>query len=374
MVNNSVALGITPPSFDISAPLVRAAQMRQMQAQEQATGLKMRQDALGAEARGLMQFANHPEFAQKWAQSVDKLASQGVLDPQTAEQYRRTPSPLLLKQIIASTESPEISMRREEAQRAQGNADRSFGLQERQLQALEAQRNAPVLGEVYDPNTGQPQKALISPRTGQHQPIGGVKTEKPRQMSVTDLTKLQEEGAKFSNLTGFSASFKDDYSQAVTGNMRNTLARNLPELMTSPEAREAATFWQGYDRFKNVVRNDLFGSALTATEQAAFEKADINPGMNPKSIRENLKIQQGLAETALKRKAAALGSEGYRPESISAAYGVKLEDLGVSTQRSGAAAAPKAAQGQQFQEGQTATNKQTGEKRVYRGGQWVPVQ
>jgi hypothetical protein len=156
--------------------------------------------------------------------------------------------------------------------------------------------------------------------------------------------------------------------------MRNTLARNLPELMTSPEAREAATFWQGYDRFKNVVRNDLFGSALTATEQAAFEKADINPGMNPKSIRENLKIQQGLAETALKRKAAALVSEGYRPESISAAYGVKLEDLGVSTQRSGAAAAPKAAQGQQFQEGQTATNKQTGEKRVYRGGQWVPVQ
>src|SRR5688572_21989178 len=112
MNNNAIALGITPPSFDISAPLVRASQLRQMQAQTQATEVKMRQDALGAEARGLMQFANHPEFAQKWSESVDKLASQGVLDPQTAEQYRRTPSPLLLKQIIASTESPEISMRR----------------------------------------------------------------------------------------------------------------------------------------------------------------------------------------------------------------------------------------------------------------------
>ena len=140
MVDNTIALQVKPPSFDVSAPLVRAAQMRQMQAQSQAAELKMRQDALGAEARGLMQFANSPDFAQRWAQSVDKLASQGVLDPQTAEQYRRTPSPLLLKQIIASTESPELALRREEGQRAQANTDRTFGFQ--QQEAQRAQTNA----------------------------------------------------------------------------------------------------------------------------------------------------------------------------------------------------------------------------------------
>jgi hypothetical protein len=198
-------------------------------------------------------------------------------------------------------------------------------------------------------------------------------TEKPRNMSVGDVTKLQEEGGKFANLTGFSTTFKDDYTQSVTGNMRNTMARNLPEWATAPEAREAATWWQGYDRFKNVVRNDLFGSALTANEQAAFEKADVNPTMAPSLIKENLKIQKSIAETALKRKASALVSEGYRPESISAAYGVKLEDLGVSPQRGGASR-PQAAPQPQIQEGRTATHPQTGAKIRFQGGQWVPVQ
>jgi hypothetical protein len=246
-----------------------------------------------------------------------------------------------------------------------------------QGQSLDLQRqaaNKPVLTEIYDEQTGQPKKVLMHPGTGAHQPVGGAKVDKPRQMSVTDVGKLQEEGGKFSNLTGFATTFKDDYAQAVTGNLRNAAARNLPEFMTAPDAREAATWWQGYDRFKNVVRNDLFGSALTATEQAAFEKADVNPTMAPSLIRENLKKQKEIAEAGLKKKAAALISEGYRPESIAAAYGIKLEDLGVSTQRGGAQPKPAPSSAQQFQEGQTATNPQTGEKRVFRGGQWVPVQ
>lgn len=128
MVDNTIALGIKPPSFDMSAPLVRAAQLRQAQVQTQAAEMKMRQEAIGSEARALMPFANSPDFAQRWATSVDRLASQGLLDPQQAEQYRRSPSPLLLKQIIASTESPEIGLRRE-----------GLALQERQVSLAERQ-------------------------------------------------------------------------------------------------------------------------------------------------------------------------------------------------------------------------------------------
>lgn len=145
MVDNTIALGIRPPSFDMSAPLVRAAQLRQAQVQTQAAEMKMRQEAIGSEARALMPFANSPDFAQRWATSVDRLASQGLLDPQQAEQYRRSPSPLLLKQIIASTESPEMQFRREESARTQANVDRSFGLQQQQF---DLQRQAAEAGQI----------------------------------------------------------------------------------------------------------------------------------------------------------------------------------------------------------------------------------
>jgi hypothetical protein len=194
-------------------------------------------------------------------------------------------------------------------------------------------------------------------------------TEKPRNMSVGDVTKLQEEGGKFANLTGFARTFKDDYVQSVVGDLRNRVTRAAPDALTPDAWKESAGWWQGYDRFKNVVRNDLFGSALTKPETEAFEKADVNPGMNPTLIRQNLKIQAEIAERGLKKKAQALISEGYRPDTISAAYGVKLEDLGVAPQRG-----VKTPAAGQISEGRTATNPQTGEKRVYRGGQWVPVQ
>jgi hypothetical protein len=254
--------------------------------------------------------------------------------------------------------------RRAEATRSQNNADRAYGLQvstanRREIPAgFEASPSGglrPVAGGPADPTyLGQKENA----------------TQKPRNMSVGDVTKLQEEGGKFANLTGFAGTFKDDYVQSVVGDLRNRVTRAAPDALTPDAWKESAGWWQGYDRFKNVVRNDLFGSALTKPETEAFEKADVNAGMNPTLIKQNLKIQAEIAERGLKRKAQALISEGYRPETISAAYGVKLEDMGVSSQRGGA----KAPAAGQFKEGATATNPQTGEKRRFQGGQWVPVQ
>jgi hypothetical protein len=255
--------------------------------------------------------------------------------------------------------------RRAEATRSQNNADRAYGLQvstanRREIPAgFEASPSGglrPVAGGPADPTyLGQRETA----------------TQKPRNMSVGDITKLQEEGAKFSNLTRFSETFKDDFGGQPLGNARNWVGRNLPEVMVDPRAAAGANWWQDYDRSKNLVRTELFGSALTATEQAAFEKADINPSMQPSIIKENIKRQREIVEVGLKRKAAALVNEGYRPESISRAYGIKVEDLGVAPQRQGTgqAAAPPG----QIAEGRTATGP-GGAKIIFRGGQWVPVQ
>ncbi len=64
------------------------------------------------------------------------------------------------------------------------------------------------------------------------------------------------------------------------GELRNSIGRTF-----GGGPQQQAEWWQDYQTKKNITRNNLFGSALTATEKGEFEKADINPSMDPKVIR-----------------------------------------------------------------------------------------
>jgi hypothetical protein len=237
----------------------------------------------------------------------------------------------------------DFGFRQQESQRAQANADRAAALQREQFTAgLEGAKMQP--GFERDPNTGG------------HRPIkGGVADpdyvrsitevkDKGRPLSVTDITKLSEEAGKFSTVKTALDTFDDKFAgNTFFGEAKNITARNLPSWATDPTAREGAKWWQEYDRYKNVVRNDLFGSALTAPEQAAFTAADITPNMNPELVRKNLQVQHEVLQGAMKRKAGALVEQGYKPEVIARAYGTKLEELGVEP-RTRPGAAPAAPQ------------------------------
>lgn len=152
----------------------------------------------------------------------------------------------------------------------------------------------------------------------------------PRSLSVNDITKLSEEGGKFADVSRFKDTFKDDYAgygAEAIGRAAMAIGRNAPG-MVPENVKQAAQWWQGYDRFKNVVRNDLFGSALTATEKAAFERSDVNPGMDKETIRANLNMQQMIARNGIKRKAKALITAGYDPAAVLSSYGISnLEEL-----------------------------------------------
>lgn len=155
-----------------------------------------------------------------------------------------------------------------------------------------------------------------------------------KKFNAGEITKLTDEGGKYQNLSGFSTTFQDRYANMpVYGNMATFAGRYLPEGFVGKDISDASAWWQQYDRYKNVVRNDLFGSALTATEQAAFERSDINPRMTAEQIRKNLAEQQKLIAGGMKRKASALVAAGYDPAPIAQAYGVPLADLGVTATR-----------------------------------------
>lgn len=213
-----------------------------------------------------------------------------------------------LREWQQSRDERDFNFRLSEAKRNQGNADRLF-----------AQGRVPA---GYAPNDDGTLRPIPG---GPHDPAN----VKPRQFSVGDITKLSEEGGKFADLTRFNESFEDrfaGYGNQTLGNVATWAGRYAPN-WTSKDTADASGWWQSYDRSKNVVRNELFGSALTKPEQEVFERADVNPGMDPGQIRKNLATQREIASNGLKRKANALVAAGYSPDVIARTYGLDIGEL-----------------------------------------------
>jgi hypothetical protein len=143
-----------------------------------------------------------------------------------------------------------------------------------------------------------------------------------RVLPSPERVKLIDAGQRLSELDRLAGSFTDEYGgfgTSLYGDARNAVARNTPG--ESPRA----DWWQGYQSLKNAVRNELFGAALTATEKAEFEKADINTGMSPEAIRLNLKRQSDIVRQAVRRRSKSLAADGYNAEAITEATGIPLD-------------------------------------------------
>ncbi|WP_316234233.1 hypothetical protein [Bradyrhizobium sp. SZCCHNR1098] len=147
--------------------------------------------------------------------------------------------------------------------------------------------------------------------------------EKPLPASL--LKDLGEKATSANQLRALETGFKPDYAgsgSATIGDVKNWAARQFNIGNT-----DAADWWQSYQGYQNKVRHELFGSALTATEAAQWERQSINPGMAPDRIKANLARQREIVEGALRRRADSLKKQGYSAEGIDAEVG----PLGKST-------------------------------------------
>lgn len=262
--------------------------------------------------------------ARQQTQTSDWLRGQGLPDNLSLAQLA----------LYNKRDARDFDFRQQEAQRAQGNVDRNFALQKQQADAALEGTKVPA-GFRQGPD-GSLQHIPGGPADPGYIHATTEAKDKGKTFNAGEITKLVEEGGKFSNLANFNTTFQDrfaGYKVPMAGNAVMTAGRYLPEGVVGKDAAEGAQWWQGYDRYKNVVRNELFGSALTATEQAAFERADISPGMDPAQIRANLATQQSILKEGMKRKAGALVAGGYQAEPIARAYGLKLEELGVQPKK-----------------------------------------
>lgn len=157
----------------------------------------------------------------------------------------------------------------------------------------------------------------VSP-TGQIAAIGGQDTRARQGRAVPDGTAKRVEGAVGIRdaLDRSLSTFRDDYAgNTVTGGLENTMQAWLGT--GTPGQRD---WWADFRQNDNQIRNDLFGSALTATEKAAFEATTISERMRPSEVRKNLQRRASIIKRALARQQNFLKKNGYDAEAVDALY------------------------------------------------------
>lgn len=156
-----------------------------------------------------------------------------------------------------------------------------------------------------------------------------------RPLPANIVTKLSADSGKLVNLGELQRSFQNDFAGSGFGGA----AENLAGRLGLPGAtRGQAEWWQQYDRYKNEVRNELFGASLTEGEQRAFEAADITPNMGPEVLRRNLAKQAEVIQRGLERQARTWAAQGYNRDAIREVTGV---DIGSGQRSSGDIARPQ---------------------------------
>jgi hypothetical protein len=123
--------------------------------------------------------------------------------------------------------------------------------------------------------------------------------------TINQLSEADGLAAGFSDLTsGFQDSYGGGYGSMA---VQNFLGKNMP----NSKYADQSNWWQGYNDQKNVIRNKLFGSALTASEKKAFDDANVTEGMTATQIRTKLAQQHAAAVRARNKLIDNYKGSGY---------------------------------------------------------------
>lgn len=151
---------------------------------------------------------------------------------------------------------------------------------------------------------------------GQITALGGQQGRQVKQIPDAVANKLQPSIDARDTLAASLSSFKPDYGgHWALGDRANDI-----QAITGIGAPGMRDWWARIYSMDNIVRNQLFGSALTATEQAAWERTTVKPSMRPEAIRSNLTQRQKILTAVLNRRENFLKKNGYDPDAVDALF------------------------------------------------------
>jgi len=145
------------------------------------------------------------------------------------------------------------------------------------------------------------------------------------------VKSLAAAGDAVENSTRMAETFRPEYGgKTILGDLSNTYKR-----LAGDETGQAQ-WWQDLDQLQNQTRHTLFGSALTATELAAWNKTSVTPRMDPKQIAANLERRQEIEARAASKLARGYAAGGYNQDQIKELLGAGAKYLEKEAPRTGA--------------------------------------
>jgi len=147
---------------------------------------------------------------------------------------------------------------------------------------------------------------------------GTLKEGGGKPVPVTLQNKLTDNFSIFQSMDNAARQFQPDFAgNTVTGEAENW-AQAMSSGVGTPGQRE---WWSAFRQADNLIRNQMYGSALTDTEKRAYEQTTVSPSMDPKIITANIGRRRDIIKSALSRQARALGAAGYNKEEIAILLG-----------------------------------------------------
>lgn len=165
--------------------------------------------------------------------------------------------------------------------------------------------------------------------------------------TTTTMKRAEEAVGTFTGLKHLRSTFEDDYGNnswlPFEGEISNMQGDSI---FGTQKQKDQANWWKEYRRqYELGARNTLFGSALTDSEIAAWNAANIKPNAPPDQIRTALDSMQRVQQQVLQR-IAQQDAAVFNNDWVLATYGDALnsfEDIGVPGQGGGSMEYPQAA-------------------------------
>ena len=167
-------------------------------------------------------------------------------------------------------------------------------------------------------STGKEERVL-----GASDATGVTKTMEIKPIGDSERRNMGKEFEIAGMLDKLVSNYDDKYS--------GFFSTNLSDLAVAAGKRgikyeDMANYMTEYQEWKNLVRNSLFGSQLTAPEMREFERQAINPAFTATQNRKILKRQQELLARGKKRAKLALKARGWTDEMIEGFEGTYESD------------------------------------------------
>ncbi|MBL8353174.1 MAG: hypothetical protein JNL87_23010 [Burkholderiaceae bacterium] len=237
-------------------------------------------------------------------------AQQGATIPSRRDVVAKILQDLEVNEPVRQEQRLQRTQDREDRQaEARATLDANLALRRDQLaQQAEAARlrsEDTRLGIEQRREAAQQHAALMAQLAADRKAVSDKAATEGKPLSMTDLAKVQDTLATAQQAAHFRDTFKDEYA-GLGSDIRRAAGSILPASMTTDSMKATSDWWREYQARKNVVRNKLFGAALTAQEKSEWEKADVRPDMDPARIRENLTRRAQLEEQAAGKLEGAL--------------------------------------------------------------------